>query len=217
MALSGEWIDISAPLRSGMTVWPGDAPVVVEQVESIELGGTYNLTRLAMSAHAGTHMDAPRHFLRDGAGIDSMPLELMAGPARVVQAEGEAVSEADVPDDLEPGARVLFKTRNSGRDLYGRTFHEDYVFLTHGAAEKLARAGAALVGIDGPSVSGFHEDSSITHRVLLGAGIWIVEGLRLAGVTPGEYELVCLPLRIPGADGAPARALLRPVRRPGAS
>jgi arylformamidase len=161
-------------------------------------------------------MDAPRHFLREGAGIDSMPLELMAGLARVVPADGEAVSEDDVPDDLEPGARLLFRTKNSERDVYAGTFHEDYVFLTRGAAEKLARAGAALVGIDGPSVSGFHEDPALTHRVLLQAGIWIVEGLRLAGVTPGEYELFCLPLRIPGADGAPARALLRPVRRPGA-
>lgn len=217
MALNGEWIDISAPLRSGMTVWPGDAPVAVEQAESMEQGGAYNLTRLAMSAHAGTHVDAPRHFLRDGAGIEAMPLEAMAGPARVVEANGEAVGEEDVPEDLEPGARVLFKTRNSGRDLYGGTFHEDYVFLTRTAAEKLVRAGAALVGIDGPSVSGFHEDPAATHRVLLGAGVWIVEGLRLAEAAPGEYELVCLPLRIPGADGAPARAMIRPVRRPGAS
>ncbi len=215
--MNSGWIDISAPLLAGMTVWPGDAPVVVEQAESMEQGGAYNLTRLAMSAHTGTHIDAPRHFLREGAGIEAMPLDAMAGPARVVQAEGEAVSEADVPDDLEPGARVLFRTRNSERELYGGTFHENYVFLTLGAAEKLARAEVALVGIDGPSVSGFLEDPAMTHRLLLGAGVWIVEGLRLAGAAPGEYELVCLPLRIPWADGAPARALLRPVRRPGAS
>lgn len=214
--MSGGWIDISAPLRAGMTVWPGDAAVAVECAQSLERGDAYNLTRLAMSAHTGTHLDAPRHFLRGGAGIEAMPVEAMTGPARVVRVQGEAVRAADVPDDLGPGARVLFRTRNSDRDLFAGTFFKDYVFLSREAAEKLARAGALLVGIDALSVSGFHEDPAETHRLLLGAGVWILEGIRLRGVEPGEYELVCLPLRIEGADGAPARALIRPVRRRGA-
>ena len=214
--MSGGWIDISAPLRAGMTVWPGDEPPRIERAQSFERGGAYNLTRLAMSAHTGTHLDAPLHFLREGRPIDALPPELMHGRARVVQAEGDVIGAADVPDGLEPGARVLFRTRNSGRDLFAGTFFEDYVYLGREAAEKLVAAGAALVGIDALSVSGFHEDPAETHRLLLGAGVWILEGIRLAGVEPGEYELLCLPLRIEGADGAPARALLRRVPRPGA-
>jgi arylformamidase len=210
------WIDISTPLRTGMTVWPDDDPPRMERAQSFERGDAYNLTRLAMSAHTGTHVDAPRHFLREGAGIEEMPVEAMAGPARVVLAGGEAIGPEDVPDDLERGARVLFRTKNSERDLFAGVFCEDYVFLSRDAAVKLSRAGALLVGIDALSVSGFHEDPAETHRVLLKAGVWIVEGLRLRGVEPGEYELLCLPLRIEGADGAPARALIRPVRRPGA-
>ena len=186
------WIDISTPLRAGMTVWPGDGPPRIERVQSFEQGGAYNLTRLEISAHTGTHLDAPLHFLPGGASIDT-------------------VRAADVPDDLAPGARVLFRTRNSERDLFAGTFFEDYVFLGRDAAEKLVAARALLVGIDALSVSGFHEDPAGTHRVLLGAGVWILEGIRLAGVEPGEYELVCLPLRLQGADGAPARALIRPV------
>jgi len=214
--MSGGWIDISAPLRAGMTVWPGDEPPQIALAQSFASGDPYNLTRLAMSAHTGTHLDAPRHFLPGGAGIDAMPAEAMCGPALVVRVEGGAVRAADVPDGLAPGARILFRTRNSERDLFAGTFFEDYVFLARDAAEKLARAGALLAGIDALSVSGFHEDPSETHRLLLGAGVWILEGVCLRGVEPGEYELVCLPLRIEGADGAPARALLRPLRRPGA-
>ncbi len=215
--MSAGWIDISAPLRAGMTVWPGDEPPRIERAQSFERGDPYNLTRLAISAHTGTHLDAPLHFLRDGRPMDALPAELMLGPARVVLAPGEVIGAADVPDDLEPGARVLFRTRNSERDLFAGTFYEDYVHLGRDAAEKLAAARAALVGIDALSVSGFREDPAETHRVLLGAGVWILEGIRLAGVEPGEYELLCAPLRIEGADGAPARAMVRPLRRPGAA
>jgi arylformamidase len=204
-------------LRHGITGWPGDAPARVERVQSFERGDAYNLTRLEMSAHTGTHMDAPLHFLRDGRAIDAMPPEVMAGPARVVRVTGDVIGAADVPDDLGPGARILFRTRNSDRDLFAGTFLEDYVFLGRDAAEKLVAAGALLAGIDALSVSGFREDPAETHRLLLGAGVWILEGLCLRAVEPGEYELLCLPLRIEGADGAPARALLRPLRRPGAA
>ena len=165
------WIDISAPLAGGLTVWPGDEPPRIERVMRIEKGDAYNLTRLAMSAHTGTHIDAPLHFLGGAAAVESMPLGAMAGPARVVRVEGDAIRATDVPGDLEPGARVLFRTRNSERNLFAGTFFDDYVFLTREAAEKLARAGAALAGIDALSVSGYHEDPAQTHRVLLGAGV----------------------------------------------
>lgn len=217
MSMSTGWIDISAPLRTGMTVWPGDGGARIERAQSFERGDAYNLTRIEMSAHTGTHLDAPLHFLREGRAIDTMPPELMCGRARVAAAEGEVIRPEDVPDGLEPGARVLFRTRNSGREMFAGTFFDDYVYLGREAAEKLVQARAALVGIDALSVSGFHEDPSETHRLLLGAGVWILEGICLRGVEPGEYELACLPLRIEGADGAPARALIRPVRRPGAA
>lgn len=217
MSMSTDWIDISVPLRTGMTVWPGDGGARIERAQSFEQGGAYNLTRIDMSAHTGTHMDAPLHFLRGGRSIDTLPPELMIGPALVVHAGGDVIRAGDVPDGLAPGARVLFRTRNSGREMFAGTFFEDFVYLGRDAAEKLVRAGAALVGIDALSVSGFREDPSETHRLLLGAGVWILEGICLRGVEPGEYELVCLPLRIEGADGAPARALIRPVRRPGAA
>lgn len=217
MALNGGWTDISVPLRTGMTVWPGDGGARIECAASFEQGAAYNLTRLDMSAHTGTHMDAPLHFLRDGRAIDTLPPDVMIGPARVVHATGDAIHASDVPDDLAPGARVLFRTRNSDWEMFAGTFFEDFVYLARDAAEKLVEARAALVGIDALSVSGYHEDPSDTHRLLLGAGVWILEGVCLRGVEPGEYELVCLPLRIEGADGAPARALIRPVRRPGAA
>lgn len=217
MANSTDWIDISVPLRTGMAVWPGDEPARIERVQAFEKGDAYNLTRLSISAHTGTHIDAPLHFLPGGAPISAMPPEAMCGPARVVHVTGDVIGAADVPGDLAPGARVLFRTRNSERDLFAGTFFEDYVFLGRDAAEKLVRAGALLAGIDALSVSGFREDPAETHRLLLGAGIWILEGICLRGVEPGEYELLCLPLRIEGADGAPARALLRPLRRPGAA
>ena len=213
-----EWIDISTPLRSGMVVWPGDDPVWVEQTMSLERGDEYNLTRLAMSAHTGTHMDAPRHFLAGGAGMETMPPALMSGPARVIAVDDPvAVRAHHLPGNLEPGERVLFRTRNSTVHQRSPRFAEDFVYVSREASAALAGAGVALVGIDYLSVGGFSTDLRETHETLLGAGIWVVEGLQLAAAAPGRYELLCLPLLIPGADGAPARALLRPLPRPGAA
>ncbi len=204
------WIDISTPLRSGMLVWPGDDAVRIEQTMFIDRGDSYNLTFLAMSAHTGTHIDAPRHFLRGGAGVDTMPLDVMMGPARVVDVDDpEAVHARHLPADLQPGERVLFRTRNSTEYLAKPHFVEPFVYVARDAAQALADARVALVGIDYLSVGGFHTDLVETHEILLGAGIWVVEGIRLAHVPPGEYVLACLPLLIPGADGAPARAMLR--------
>lgn len=213
-----EWIDISMPLRSGMLVWPGDDPVQVEQTMFLERGDAFNLTRLAMSAHTGTHMDAPRHFLAGGAGMEAMPLALMCGPARVVDvSDPVAVRPEHVPADLERGARILFRTINSTVHQRRPDFVEEFVYLSREASAALAGAGAALVGIDYLSVGGFRQDLRETHEILLGAGIWVVEGLQLGAVAAGRYELLCLPLLMPGADGAPARALLRPLPRPGAA
>lgn len=204
------WIDISTPLRGDMLVWPGDDPVRIEQTQFLDRGDLYNLTFLAMSAHTGTHIDAPRHFLHAGAAIESMPLDVMIGVARVIDVDDpEAVRARHVPGDLRHGERVLFRTRNSTEYLAERRFVEPFIYVARDAAQALADARVALVGIDYLSVGGFHTDLVETHQILLGAGIWIVEGIVLTHVQPGEYDLACLPLLIPGADGAPARAMLK--------
>lgn len=206
------WIDISVDITPRLTVWKGDGAPVVEQTLFIEKGDPYNLTRLAFSAHTGTHMDAPRHFIRNGAGMESLNLEAVMGPARVVEIrDPEAVRAAEIPADLEPGARVLFKTANSSRPWAIELFREDFVFIARDAAQRLVDLRVQTVGIDYLSVGGFSQDLVETHEILLGAGVWVIEGIHLQHVAPGRYELACLPLKLPGADGAPARAALRPL------
>jgi len=205
------WIDISVPVRSGMVRWPGDPPVLIERAESLEEGGSCNLTLLAMPAHCGTHVDAPLHYLPGGDGVDAMPPGALIGPCRVVPIRHR---ESVRPEELarhriRRGERVLFKTRGSARYWRSDTFVEDFVYVSKEAARYLAGRGVAAVGMDYLSVGGFRKDLAETHRILLEAGVWIIEGLNLSRVRPGRYDLVCLPLRLEGADGAPARALLR--------
>jgi len=208
-----KWIDISVPLRNGMVHWPGDPRFEIHRVKDMEGGDSANLSSIAMGAHSGTHVDAPLHFIRGGASVDAMPLDVATGRARVVAILDNA---RITPEELRETAlrreeRILFKTANSGRVWKTDSFLEDFVSISTEAAEVLARSGVRLIGVDYLSVGGFGGGGSDVHRVLLEAGIWIVEGLNLRGVEPGEYELVCLPLRLEGAEGAPARAILRPV------
>jgi arylformamidase len=163
-----------------------------------------------MSAHAGTHVDAPLHFVRRGRSVDMWPLDATLGPARVIPIRNPRVIDVDElrPLRIRKGERLLFKTRNSARNAPGM-FFEDYVALSDEAARYLASRRLRAVGIDGPSIGPF-EHGAETHRILLGAGIWIVEWLDLRRVPAGPCELICLPLRIIGGDGAPARAILKP-------
>lgn len=207
------WIDISLPIRSGMPVWPGDRPVLVHQTMSLERGDLFNLTECHFTAHTGTHLDAPRHFLPSGDAIDALPLEAVLGPCRVVRIHDPvAVRPAGLPP-LHSGDRVLFQTNNSFNNIHLREFVEDFVYVSKEAAAVLAAARVQTVGLDYLSVGGFHRDLVETHLVLLGAGIWVIEGLDLSAVEPGDYELACLPLKLVGADGAPARAALRRLDR----
>jgi len=204
------WIDISMPVYSGMVSWPGDSEVRVERTLALEKGDPFNLTHCSFTAHTGTHMDAPRHFLAQGAAMDELPLDAVMGPCRVIQIDDpEAVRRAELPDDLQRGERILLKTANSFKYINSGIFHEDFVYVSKGAAEALATADVRTVGIDYLSVGGFQRDLVETHLILLGAGVWIIEGLDLSAIEPGRYELACLPLRLVGADGAPARAALR--------
>jgi arylformamidase len=207
-----EWIDVSVPVRSGMVHWPSDPEVKLERTASIADGAEANLTRLDMSAHTGTHMDAPLHFIAEGEAMEEAPLDVLLGEARVVAIDGEEpIDRGHVEElDLREGERIIFRTRNSERRWWERDFDPSYVHVASEAAELLGEVGVALVGVDYLSVGG-ETDGAETHRALLGAGIWIVEGLDLSEIEPGDYDLICLPVKLVGSDGAPARVLLRPA------
>ena len=208
-----EWIDISVPLSNGMASWPGDEPFQHEQILHLERGDVCNLSKLTTTAHIGTHMDAPRHFVKGGAGIDAMPIDATIGRARVIGIhDPETIRIAELePHGIRPGERILFRTCNSDCEWHSEEFRKRFVYIPQDTARYLATTGVRTIGIDYLSVGGFESDSKETHEALLGAGIWIIEGLNLTAVEPGEYELVCLPLKIAGGDGAPARAVLRRV------
>lgn len=211
------WFDVSVPLRGGLLPWPGDPPFRLERVSDLERGDVSTFSTLSMSAHAGTHIDAPLHFLRRGKSVDLWPLDATVGPARVISIRSARRIDVDElrPHRIRTGERVLFKTRNAR--MPPGEFFEDYVAVSSEAARYLASRRLRAVGIDGPSIGPFEEVAE-THRILLGAGIWIVEWLDLRRIPVGPCDLICLPLRIVGGDGAPARAILRPrstVRRKG--
>ena len=205
------WIDISVPLYTGMVHWPDNPPVQIERVLNMDAGDAANVSALSLGAHTGTHIDAPVHFLPQGAGIDALPLSATLGPARVIEiTDGESIKRQELERHaIERGERILFKTRNSARCWQSDAFVEDFVYITAEAARYLAEVGVRTVGVDYLSVGGFARDGEATHRALLSADVCIIEGLNLSQVKPGTYELVCLPLKIRGADGAPARAVLR--------
>jgi arylformamidase len=205
------WIDISVPLYTGMVHWPDNPPVEIVRTESMDSGNICNVSRLSMGAHTGTHMDAPLHFIRDGRSIDTMPIEATVGPARVLTiSDPQAIKVYELEAyAIQPGERILFKTNNSAGAWQSSTFVEDFVYISHEAAQYLAEKRVQTVGVDYLSVGGYRVDGPETHQALLSAGIWIIEGLNLANVQAGLYELICLPLKMVGAEGAPARAVLR--------
>lgn len=203
------WIDVSRPIKHGMVYWPGNPAPSVELVQSMADGAVCNVTRMTMSVHSLTHMDAMRHFVADGLTMEKMPLEAGIGPARVIEMHESAITRAIVePHDPQPGERLLFKTSNSDRLWNDDEFHTDYVAVENDAAEFLVERGVLTVGVDYLSVAPWHDLIS-THVTLLGAGVWVIEGLDLRAVEPGDYDLICLPLKIEGSDGAPCRVVLR--------
>jgi arylformamidase len=204
-------IDISVRLEEGMPVWPGSAGFRRFETHRIAGGDDANVSRLECDVHVGTHVDAPAHFVDGAATVEQLPLEVLIGPAEVVHVpDRDAIDEETVMGAVPAGcARVLFRTQNSDAWRPGpRPFEPDFVALTAPAAHALVARGVRLVGVDYLSVQRFR-DGPETHQALLGAGVVVVEGLCLAGVVPGPYELTCLPLKLVGADGAPARAVLR--------
>ena len=189
---------------------PHNTPFTLEPIKRIARGDSSNVSTLHMSAHTGTHVDAPRHFFDEGAGTEALPLELLIGRARVIEIDSrtgiaaEDLRAIDLSDDI----RVLIKTHNSR--LWGSPeFHKDYVGVTESGAKHLVEHGIKVVGVDYLSVEQFKNPGAPAHHVLLGAGTIVIEGLNLRDVEPGIYEMFCLPLRIVGSDGAPARVVLR--------
>jgi arylformamidase len=202
--------DVTVPLSAAVPVFPGDPRFHMEFTHRIADGQPYNVARITMGAHSGTHVDAPYHFLADGGTVDQLPLEILIGKCRVIDIGArDRIERADLESqDLRDDLRVLLKTRMSGQ-LKVREFQQDFVYLTPDAAQYLAQAGIKLVGIDYLSVERFGSEDFAAHHALLGAGVVIIEGLDLSEVEAGEYDMTCLPLRIVGADGSPARVVLR--------
>jgi arylformamidase len=201
--------DVSVAITPNMPVYPGDPAVDVEQTHRIANGDAANVTRLSLGAHTGTHVDAPRHFIEGAMTVDQIPLNLLMGRARVVEVSSAVITAEVLGEfDFTEDARLLFKTRNSylWRE---RAFVPDFVHLTKDAAERLVENGIKVVGIDYLSVEKYNFTTPDAHRTLLGGGAIIIEGLDLSEVEAGDYEMICLPMKIEGGDGAPARVVLR--------
>lgn len=204
--------DISLPYSSDLPAWPGEPKPTIEYLEQIATGGVANVTKLTACVHFGTHMDAPMHFVEGAGGIDSIDLNALVGSAYVIDMRGvsaitsDDLDRADIPVNAN---RVLFRTDNS--DLWndlGHDFYEDFVAITPDGADWLVARGMIFVGIDYLSIETYHTKDFATHKKILGACIAVVEGLDLRGVAAGQYQLVCLPVKLAGRDGAPARAIL---------
>jgi arylformamidase len=202
-----EYVDISVPLAPDMLTWPTDPQVELTPVTGEQLGLQVTVTHLRLGSHTGTHVDAPRHFRPGGTAVDQLPFTALIGPAQVLDLRGvERIGAAELGDVT--AARLLLKTDNS-RWIRGGPIPARPAYLSADGARWLVERGVLLVGIDGLTVDG--PDAAIAHEVLLGAGIVVLETTDLSLAEAGEYELICLPLRIAGGDGAPARAVLRRV------
>jgi arylformamidase len=210
--VTARWQDISLPLDSDLPTWPGSPGVLSTWRTSIKHGDVANVTQLSMDIHSGTHVDAACHFLDGGATVDELGLAPFMGSAVVVdtgaaqEITAEVLDTASIPRDAE---RLLLRTTNSSQPIRAQ-FREDYAALTLDGAQWLVdTCDLRLVGIDYLSIQRYTEPPDV-HRTLLGSGLAILEGLCLKDVVPGAYELVCLPLRLVGVEGAPARAILMP-------
>ncbi len=211
MGGSERLLDVSVGLGPGLPVWPGSGGLRVRRVQEIASGDLANVSELACDVHVGTHVDAPDHYVDGSTSVDGLDLEVLVGPAWVADCSGVASIDAAA---LEAAAiprgtrRLLLRTSNSGLWREGRGFVSDYVALTADAARWLVEQAVDLVGIDYLSIQRFADPPDV-HTTLLGAGVVVVEGLDLSLAAPGAWELICLPIKLLGAEAAPARVLLR--------
>ncbi|GAB6051283.1 cyclase family protein [Magnetospira thiophila] len=206
------YIDITLPIRAAMPVWPGDPAPQITLSNSIVGGHSCNVSHFAAGVHLGTHLDAPRHFIDDAPAVEALDLHTLIGPVWVADVgEADRVDVAELEAMALPAdcTRLLIRSRNSALwSLPGTDFHPDYVALTPDAARWLVARGMRLVGIDYLSIERYKEPGHVTHHVLLGDGVIVIEGLDLRHVTPGAYKLICLPLKLVGSDGSFVRAVL---------
>jgi arylformamidase len=208
--------DITLPIVHGGLIYPNNPPIHFEVASAMSAGASSNASRITLGSHTATHVDAQHHMIDGGWTVDRVRLDVLIGPALLVRFPDDvmAITAAQLASvDLNGVERVLFATRNSGfnRDV---EFHKDYTYVAPDAAELLVQKGVKLVGVDYLSIEQFKSGHHKTHKTLLGADVIIVEGLSLGAVPPGRYELICLPLSLPGLDGAPARAVLRELSNP---
>ncbi len=204
--------DISLTIAEDLPVWPGDPKIELKKISQIDDGEEANVTHLSACVHIGTHVDAPDHFLGNGETVENLSLDLLVGPALVVEVPVEGqITARDLQSITIPEGtkRLLIKTANSQIWAEGlKEFKEDFIAIEADAAEYLVNRGVKVVGVDYLSVAQF-SDPAPTHKILLKEGTLIIEGLNLSAIVPGEYTLYCLPLKIKGSDGAPARVLLQ--------
>ena len=204
-------IDVSVPLYSDMPIWPGSAGIQLIKTSRLDYGDKCNNSKLICDVHIGTHVDAPLHYNKDGKSIDKLELKELIGPAIVVYLPEAKIITKNILEKLslpEDTRRLLFHTNNSS--LWESGLHEfqtNYVALTEEAAQWIVDNGIYLIGVDYLSVQIYGEDSK-THDILLNAGVTIIEGLNLSHVETGLYDLICLPLKLVGSEGAPARVVL---------
>jgi arylformamidase len=202
--------DISVDIQMGMPTYPGDAKFKSRKLKTVQQDG-YEIHRITMGNHTGTHVDAPAHFIQNGTTIGELPLDILNGRARVMEIKNkEKVTLEDIQDlKLEDVFRILLKTRNSSLWKTRKRFQKNYVYLTLDAAKYLADNDIKLIGFDYLSIEKFGDSEHPVHRYLLGNQVIILEGLNLSNVDEGDYEMCCLPMKLAGLDGAPARVILR--------
>jgi len=222
-----KWIDISIPFRNNMVHWTTDPSPRIERIKDVDRGDSVTLTDIHLISHSGTHIDAPLHFIYHGGTIDEMPLDTAIGPARVIEIKD---TESIKPKDLiryriKPGERILLKTQNSSKLYQTDELSKKYVYLTSESAHYLVDKRVRLVGIDYVSISKYETEAEypsiaeyraksgihVAHRSFLENSIYILEGINLSGVKPGNYELICLPIRLERGDAGLARAILKPM------
>ncbi|MGC8555112.1 MAG: cyclase family protein [Candidatus Acidulodesulfobacterium sp.] len=206
------FIDVSMEITDGMLHWPSDPAIEIDNYSQIKKGAAANNSKITCGVHTGTHIDAPKHFVDDGIGIDKLDLNKLIGNCRVIEVPpgvSPISKEFIEPLDIKKGDRLLFKTKNSEWINSGdKNFHTDYVCVNPQASKYMVEKGVVLVGVDYLSVEGYHIGHD-THKTLLGAGVVIIEGLNLFNVEPGEYNLTALPVKIKDSNGAPARVILQ--------
>lgn len=209
------WIDVSLPVSSRMLTWPGDPPAVVRRTSDMAAGDSSTVSELILGSHTGTHVDAPVHFIEGATGVDAIPLDAMIGEAFVADARGlqGALDGADLERLGVPAGTKRLLLRSDNSELWREArpaFPDTYVCLSPDGAAWCVDRGLRTVGVDFLSIEQKGAEGHPTHVTLLGAGIAIIEGLNLGDIEPGAYDLICMPLRLTGCDGSPARVTLRP-------